>query len=58
MHESDVKSMRVTITLSREAYERVKEMSRPMGLRPSTWMTMVITSKVNKMESGVKADDF
>ena len=57
MHESDVKSVRVTLTLSREAYERVKEACRPMGLRPSTWMTMIVTSKVNDLELQFRMDN-
>ena len=46
----DADSIRVTITLEQEIYERIKETSRQMGLRPATWISMVTTSKVNQVD--------
>jgi len=48
-HQTDARKVRVTITLDEHVYRRIKEVSRDMGLRPSTWMTMVCTSKANNV---------
>lgn len=58
MGKSDADSVRITLTLKEKVYKKVKRVSDRVGLRPSTWMTMVVTSKVNEIEPGVKADDF
>ena len=57
MHGSDAESVRVSLTLDSEIYEHVKEMSSQFGLRPSTWMRMVVTTKVNNIELALKAKD-
>ncbi|MFQ5976111.1 MAG: hypothetical protein ACE5J5_07350 [Candidatus Hydrothermarchaeales archaeon] len=54
MAHSDAETLRVTITLRREAYEEIKRISRRQGLRPSTWISMVATSKANGIEVEVK----
>ena len=46
-HQTDAKMVRVTITLNELTYDRIKGISKDLGLRPSTWMTMVCTSKAN-----------
>jgi len=44
------KVVRITITLNRKVYEEIKRVSETMGLRPSTWMTMICTSKVRNVD--------
>lgn len=44
------KVIRITITLNRNVYEHIKRISSNMGLRPSTWMTMVCTAKANNVD--------
>ena len=46
----DSKAVRITITLNRNVYEEIKRVSETMGLRPSTWMTMICTSKVRNVD--------
>jgi hypothetical protein len=43
----------VTITLDTGVYSEIKRLSRAMGIRPSTWMAMVCTSKANNLEVNV-----
>jgi len=50
----DADSIRVTITLEQEIYDRIKETSRQMGLRPATWISMVATSKMNNVDVRVE----
>jgi hypothetical protein len=45
--QSDAKTVRITITLKQDIYDEVKRICQEYGLRPSTWMTMVVSSKVN-----------
>lgn len=47
---TDADSIRVTITLEQQIYDKIKDASRQMGLRPATWMSMVVTSKVNHVD--------
>ncbi len=42
--------VRVTITLDRGVYERIKGRARLVGTRPSSWISMVLTSKINKVD--------
>lgn len=46
----EAKAVRITITLNRKVYEDIKRVSDRMGLRPSTWMTMVCTSKIRNVD--------
>ena len=52
-HRVDAEPVRITITLSRNVYEHIKQISGTMGLRPSTWMTMICTSKVNNIQVSI-----
>jgi hypothetical protein len=54
MSQSDVKSVRVTITLKQEIYDKIKEISNQLGLHPSTWIGMVATSKANNIEMKIE----
>ncbi|MFQ6136848.1 MAG: hypothetical protein ACE5PM_06680 [Candidatus Hydrothermarchaeales archaeon] len=54
MPKRDAKSIRVTITLREGVYEEIKRISRQLGLRPSTWISMVATSKANNIEVEIK----
>ena len=56
-HQSDAnnsekgsRNLRVTITLNEEIYNEIKNISQNMGLHPSTWISMVATSKVNNVK--------
>jgi len=46
----DAGSIRVTITLEQEIFNKIKKTSRQIGLRPATWISMVVTSKVNQVD--------
>ena len=48
-HQSDSKVVRVTITLDTSVYHEIKRISTLMGIRPSTWISMVCTSKTNRV---------
>ncbi len=50
MSRTDVEKVRVTITLDTSVYERIKKIAARIGLRPSTWISMVTTSKVNEID--------
>ena len=41
--------VRVTITLNQNVYDEIKKISKNLGIRPSTWITMVCTSKANNV---------
>ena len=47
------RAVRITITLNRNVYEEIKRVSETMGLRPSTWMTMICTSKVKNVDISI-----
>lgn len=49
----DSRAVRITITLNRNVYEEIKRTSETMGLRPSTWMTMICTSKVRNVDISI-----
>ena len=49
-HQTDGKMVRITITLNEKVYDDIKRISKEMGLRPSTWITMVSTSKANNLD--------
>ena len=38
--------VRVTVGLDNEVYERIKEKDRLLGLRPGTWMRMILTKNI------------
>lgn len=50
MHQTDTGISRVTISLGADVYEKVRELSRRMGLRPSSWMAMIISTHVNDVD--------
>lgn len=52
-HRMETGPVRITITLNRNVYEHIKKISGNMGLRPSTWMTMICTSKVNNIQLSI-----
>lgn len=39
--------VRVSVTLRREVFERIRRIGQELGLKPSQWIAMVVTSKVN-----------
>ncbi len=49
LHREEPLAVRVTITLNRGVYDDIKRISNSMGLRPSTWITMICTSKANNV---------
>ena len=55
MPQNNAGSTRITVTLDDQVYESIKELSRNLGLRPATWVTMTVTSKVNNVESEVNS---
>ena len=50
------KSVRVTITLRHEIYDKIKEISYQMGLPPSTWIGMIATTKANDIEMNMQRE--
>ncbi len=50
VHQNDGRKVRVTITLQEQIYDEIKQISKELGIRPSTWMAMVCTSKANNIE--------
>ncbi|MFQ6089644.1 MAG: hypothetical protein ACE5K0_12195 [Candidatus Methanofastidiosia archaeon] len=42
--------VRITVTLRKDVYEKVKKLAYKKGLKPSTYITMMITSKVNEKD--------
>jgi phage terminase small subunit len=45
--------VRVSITIREDVYEHVKELSHNLGIKPSAWITMAVTSQVNGMKLSV-----
>lgn len=46
MADDEVKrDKRVTVSLTGDAYENVKEVARKSGLSPAAWMAMVVTQQ-------------
>ncbi len=39
--------VRVSVTLRREVFERIRRISQELGLKPSQWIAMAVTSEVN-----------
>jgi antitoxin component of RelBE/YafQ-DinJ toxin-antitoxin module len=58
MHETSDQVIRVTITLNGNVYDEIKRISRQMGLRPSTWISMVCTSKANNVNLRIAPEIF
>ncbi len=48
-HQTNTRVVRVTITLDSQVYDEIKRVSSLMGIRPSTWISMVCTSKTNNV---------
>lgn len=44
-----IKSVRIGITLREDIYKKVKATCNPLGIKPSTWISMVVTSEINKV---------
>ncbi len=44
------RKIRLTISLDEEVHKRVKEVSTMMGMKATTWITMMISSKVNAVD--------
>lgn len=54
MPKSDAVPLRVYFFYcKKKVNEKIKRISRQMGLRPSTWISMVATSKTNNIEENV-----
>jgi len=53
MARKDADSTRITITIDKNIYGNIKEISKRMGISPSTWVTMICTSKVNDIELSI-----
>ena len=49
MANNDAKTVRITITLDEGTYEKIKKQSKKIGLKPSTWISMVSTATVNSV---------
>jgi len=49
-NESKPRKIRITVTLTEDAYEKIKHVSLRMGLLPASWVSMVATSRVNNIE--------
>jgi hypothetical protein len=58
MTKRDAKSVRVTITLRHEIYDKIKEISHQLGLHPSTWIGMIATSKANNIEMKIERESY
>ena len=56
MHTTDARAVRVTISLNEGVYENIKDISRKMGIRPSTWISMVCTSRTNNVHLRILDD--
>ena len=39
--------VRVSVTLRGEVFERIRRISQELGLKPSQWIAMAVTSKIN-----------
>lgn len=51
--------VRVSVTLRREVFERIRDISRELGLKPSQWIAMAITSNANHININIeKSRDF
>ena len=50
MSQTDAEKIRITLTLNKDVYNKVKRISKVYGLRPSTWMTMLVSSNVNNAD--------
>ena len=48
---------RITVTLDLDVYEKIKALSRQVGLLPASWVAMAATSKVNHIEVSMSRRD-
>ena len=46
----DDKIVRRSVTLQKDVYEAVKDLSHQLGISPSAFISMTITTKVNEVE--------
>jgi antitoxin component of RelBE/YafQ-DinJ toxin-antitoxin module len=44
-----IKSVRIGITLREDIYKKVKATCNQLGIKPSTWISMVVTTEINKV---------
>ncbi|MCK5037609.1 MAG: hypothetical protein KAS16_00785 [Thermoplasmata archaeon] len=49
MAKNEAKTVRVTITLDKATYDKIKKQSKKIGLKSSTWISMVSTATVNSI---------
>lgn len=51
--------VRVSVSLSREVFERIRGISRELGLKPSQWIAMAITTSAKNIKVTIeKSQDF
>jgi hypothetical protein len=50
MTKKDVKSVRFTITLRHEIYDKIKDIRHQLGLPPFTWIGMIAPSTADDIE--------
>lgn len=53
-HQNDAKIARVTLSLPADVYDRVRELSQRMGLRPSSWIAMIISTQINDVRLDIR----
>jgi hypothetical protein len=46
--------IRVSITLREDVYEQIKELSHDLGIKPTAWITMAVTSQVKGMKLSIE----
>lgn len=51
-----IKSIRIGITLSEDIYKKVKATCNQLGIKPSTRISMLVTSEINKVRIKLKKD--
>jgi hypothetical protein len=45
-------TVRISVTLRKDVYEDIKKISHGLGIRPSSWVSMKLTSGVKKNSKG------
>lgn len=50
MGKENGQRVRITVTLNKDAYEKIKHISHQMGLLPATWVAMMATAKANNID--------
>ena len=57
MGKENDKRVRITVTLNRDAYEKIKDISHQMGLLPATWVAMMATARANNIDIGSASEN-